>query len=403
MQNSNHSRTTSRRIVFVHSLFRSGSTYFYCALKRTGLCHVYHEPLHEILSSLSSGASDALNDHKEGLRSKLRHGFLSGGYFDEYAPIMPAINKTFKPQFSFELFFLGADTSSPDLKSYLDTLINGGGTNPVFQCTRTFGRIGWLRANYACSQVFLLRNPWDQWFSYKVDDYIAATPRLILSQNNLPPVLNEIVRIKDVAPLQGEDTQAKLIYAYTHPFAPDVDYFLFFSLWLYAHILGLTECDVIVDMDEASENAAYREKALQNLARIGLESVDLGDAHLHRAAFDKREQGFYGLMESQVIDIFRKHDTVDKAALDCVCEYLDRNRGVTFVSRENTGIRVSSVFEDAVRMREVLIANMQQNAVIVANLNQAIAERDARIADVLSSLSWKLTRPLRFFKRLILG
>ena len=73
-----------QKVFFVHSLFRSGSTYFYNALKRTGGVHVYHEPMHEVVASLADSWGDLVG-RKDELKKALRHDFLAGGYFDEFS------------------------------------------------------------------------------------------------------------------------------------------------------------------------------------------------------------------------------------------------------------------------------------------------------------------------------
>ena len=80
--------------IFIHSLFRSGSTFFYHAIKRTGRFHIYHEPFHEIIGSLSTEWEDIANRTNQ-LKDLLRHDFLEGGYFDEYARLLDEIKRTF--------------------------------------------------------------------------------------------------------------------------------------------------------------------------------------------------------------------------------------------------------------------------------------------------------------------
>ncbi|MEQ1590629.1 MAG: hypothetical protein ABL902_09800 [Gallionella sp.] len=399
-------QNTQPTVTFVHSLFRSGSTFFYNALKRTGLYHVYHEPMHEVIAALPTAWSE-LAGQKVQLKATLRHDFLSGGYFDEYAHLLPAIKKAFSPKLSFDLFFMDGNDNSAELKAYVDILIEGSHRKPVLQCTRTLGRINWIKTNYQSNHVFLLRNPWDQWYSYKVDNYIASTPRVIYSKPNLPEVLKEVMVSRNLLPLPGDDTQAKLIYSYAHPISPEADYCLFFGLWLYAFVTGHKDCDVVVDMDEVSSNANYREQALKKLAHIDLASIDLSDANLHRAVFTERERSFYQIIEEQVLEIFRKHD-IDAECLRTAREYLVQQREVAFVPRPSEEAGVHSTLEDAARMRKMLLSSGQHSAAVVASLNQAIADRDAAIADrdaainaIYTSHSWRVTRPLRFIAMLI--
>lgn len=375
----------ARSAIFVHSLFRSGSTYFYNALKRSGVFHVYHEPMHEVIAALPNSWSDLVGRNEQ-LKATLRHDFLKGGYFDEYAHLLPSIKKHFKSNLSFDLYFMGAADGSVELKTYIDLLIDGAHKAPVLQCTRTLGRVSWLKENYHSKHVFLLRNPWDQWYSYKVDSYIATTPRLIYSQQNLPDVLGAVMASRNLLPLPGADTQAKLEYGYGHPIPPDADYCLFFGLWVYSFITAKRSCDVFVDMDETSSNNDYRETVLRELATIGIKSVNLSDSQLHRAVFTEREKSFYQVIEDQVLEIFRQSNLYADD-LNAVRDYVRQQRHIVFLPGKCGLADEVNALEDAARMRELLLATTQNHATVMASLTLAVAERDRQIASLKQAVN----------------
>ena len=401
-------------VTFVHSLFRSGSTYFYNALKRSEHLHVYHEPMHEVIASLPNSWSE-LSGRKDQLKSTLRHGFLIGGYFDEFSHLLPSIKKTFDPKFSFDYYFMEAGGSAPDLKAYIDLLVGGAPKPPVLQCTRTSGRIAWLKENYKSNHVFLLRNPWDQWYSYKVDLYIATTPRIIYSQSNLPEVLGAVFEASGALPLIGCDTQEKLVCGFKCPPTPDQDYFLFFGLWLYSFVCGERDCDAVIDMDELSTSAEYQANCIASLEKLGIQSIDFSDARLHRTVFDEREQPGFRIVEDQVLEIYRQHGM----PIGSAHEYLEAARKKAFVSSKKLEAVASEVLEDAHRMRGLLaerdgqIASLSQAVTErdgqIASLSQAVTERDGQIASLSQAVtereitiqalqqsnSWKITAPLR--------
>ncbi len=365
-------------VTFVHSLFRSGSTYVYNALKRTGKFHIYHEPMHEVIASLPTSWNE-LSGRKDQLKSVLRHDFLIGGYFDEFSHLLPSIKKTFDPKFSFDYYFMEADGSAPDLKAYINLLVDGVPKPPVLQCTRTSGRIGWLKENYKSNHIFLLRNPWDQWYSYKVDPYIATTPRIIYSQSNLPEVLRAVFDASGALPLIGCDTQDKVVCGFKRPLAPDQDYFLFFGLWLHSFVCGEQDCDVFIDMDELSASTEYQASCLASLEKIGIQSIDFSDARLHRTVFDEREQAGFRIVEDQVLEIYRQHGMPIGSAR----EHLEKARHEAFFSAQKLGAPTSGVLEDAYRMRELLAARDIQ----IASLSQAVTERDGQIASLSQAVT----------------
>ena len=358
---------------FVHSLFRSGSTYFYNVLKKSGRYYVYHEPMHEIIASLPDTWAD-LNARRDYFKSALRHDFLSGGYFDEYSHLLPGIRKSFDAKISFDYYFLGSADAAPELEAYINLLISGAPQNPVLQCTRTIGRVSWIKAHYSSVNVFLCRNPWDQWFSYKVDEYISATPRVVYSQANLPEVLQDVLRAANAVPLQGDTTQEKLSYSYRNPLDPAKDYFLFFGLWVHAFISGWALCDSFIDMDELCADAGYRESVGAKLEGLGLCGLDFSECNLHRTVFEPKELERYKQIEDQVLEVFRQND-VDARELATVRSYLERQRGLSFGAGITRGSGVRDPLEDAVRMRETLWSQSKRASEQIAGLNGALADR----------------------------
>lgn len=377
MNKINKKYDSRHSVVFVHSLFRSGSTYFYNVLKRSGNFHVYHEPMHEVVASLAN-AWEEHDGRRDQLKSTLRHDFLVGGYFDEFFHLLPSIKKAFSTEFSYDCYFMEARDQAPKLKGYIDLLVGGALKTPVLQCTRTSGRIGWLKENYASKHIFLLRNPWDQWYSYKVDTYIATTPRIIYSQINVPAVLSAVFDASGAAPLIGGDTQEKVAWGFDHPLSFNEDYFLFFGLWLHSFICGEKICDVFIDMDALSSSEVYQEQSLAKLRDIGIRSVEFSDANLHRAIFKDREQVAYRVVEEQVFEIYRQNGVNVEAA----CEYLKNARHEAFVSDGQLGKPAAGILEDAHRMRELLLIRDGQ----LASLSQSVFERDGQIASLSQSL-----------------
>lgn len=383
---------TAANPIFVHSLFRSGSTYFYNAVKRTGNFHIYHEPLHEVIASLSNSWSN-LNERKDQLKSTLRHDFLFGGYFDEFSHLLPDIKSKFDPKFAFDYYFMDSSSRAQDLKDYIDFLASEALKPPIFQCTRTCGRINWLKEKYKSIHIFLLRNPWDQWYSYKVDAYISTTPRIIYSHNQLPKVLQAVFEASGASPLIGRDTPSKLAYGFNNPISPACDYFLFFGLWLYSFLSGERECEIIVDMDELSASAEYKVSCLTELERIGIQAIDFSDANLHRAIFDIREKQRFRIVEEQILEIYRQHGMLIESAL----EYLEKQRRKAFFSNKTIDASVSGILEDAYRIRELLIAREDQISSLsqvtvererqMGSLNQVVAERDEQIASLNKLIS----------------
>ncbi len=364
--------------IFVHSLFRAGSTYFYQALKRVGEYHIYHEPFHEVIAQLPSSWSSLIARTDE-MKSFLRHGFLADGYFSEYSELLADIELKYDEKFSYGCFFLNAGDNAPELKNYIDMLRSGASKRPVLQCTRTIGRIAWMKYNYDSNHVFLLRNPWTQWYSYKVDSYIANTPRLIYSQCNVPPPLKEVFELSGGRPLIGARLKEQILHGISQPLDSNQDYMLFFGLWLYSFVCGHEYSDVFVDMDAICESEAQRARCVEELDSIGVHGVDFSDVSLHKVIFDERELPRFMGIEADVMQVFKRHGL----AIDRACKYLEKMRDSFFLSNKTASIPGSEILEDAYRMRELLFVRDGQ----VADLSQVVVAHEMQITKLRNSTS----------------
>ncbi len=382
-----HMASQNMEPIFIHSLFRSGSTFIYYAVKRAGRFHAYHEPFHELIGSLPDHW-DEMVGRTEQLKNLLRHDFLDSGYFEEYADLLPIIEQKFHPDVSFALFFLDVADDSKVLKSYVDCLVDGSKRQSVFQCTRTIGRLRWLKKNYVSKNLFLLRNPWDQWFSYKVDFYIAATPQIIYSQERLPKALQGVAIANEFVQLKGHNIAEMLNHGLTHPVEPSVDYALFFGLWLYSYLEAYAECNLVLDMDMLSQSEVKRTEAKENLAEIGLGHINLRDCDLHRTIFKSKELGFYQKIEEQVIAIFRQNG-YSETALEPVQHYLSSQRGVSFVEYTTSDGNFKSTIEDASRARAMLISNDQDRTRLVNRLRQDVDNATNELSELKNKLGEK--------------
>jgi hypothetical protein len=176
--------------IFVHSLFRSGSTYLFEVFRRSPAGYwCYQEPLNEHLRH-AADAPDRLLEISSRDSSLLRHPTLDKPYFWEFYQVRGAIAPLFRKELSYDGFFATPDSSSfRNLVSYLRGLIDSAQGRPFFQCCRTTGRSGALREALAGTHIHLWRNPHDQWWSYQVGDYFNATTQRIFNAADLPPPL----------------------------------------------------------------------------------------------------------------------------------------------------------------------------------------------------------------------
>ena len=65
--------------VFIHSLFRTGSTYIWLKFRNNEQYYCYYEPFHEVLSILTRDVSNLLNEDLA--RDVLGHPAIKKRYF----------------------------------------------------------------------------------------------------------------------------------------------------------------------------------------------------------------------------------------------------------------------------------------------------------------------------------
>lgn len=152
--------------IFIHSLFRSNSTYFLNKFDLNGYC-CFCEPFHENLCNIKS-----IKNIEYGVVKKLKHSdFLKNSelYTKNYIKDMKKNSIVgFQKLFSYEKFDISKEEIYDDLKVYIDGLLNISEKQnkiSVFKFCRSLLRIEWLNQNYNPLNIFLIRDPRDQWFS----------------------------------------------------------------------------------------------------------------------------------------------------------------------------------------------------------------------------------------------
>ena len=294
--------------IFVHSLFRSGSTYLFEVFRRSPAGYwCYQEPLNEYLRH-AADAPDRLLEISSRDGSLLRHPALDKPYFWEFYQVRDAIAPLFRKELSYDGFFASTDSSSfRNLVPYLRALIDTAQGRPLFQCCRTTGRSAALREAFAGTHVHLWRNPHDQWWSYQVGDYFNATTQRIFNAADLPPPLAAVKAICRIADFHDDDIDRELAHDRNHRLEAREDYVSFYALWLHSMLACEHTADLSLNIDALTTSAAYRQRILDALAGIGIGDLDFSDCSIPQAPFGAPELAFFAETEDQVHRIFLDH------------------------------------------------------------------------------------------------
>ena len=294
--------STSERMtlpIFIHSLFRSGSTYLFKTFRRSSAGYwCYQEPLHEIAFFCREDPSRLQEDHGEAKIQLLRHPRLEGAYFAELAETWPAWKDAVSEEIIYNAYF-----SDPDVDigiDYWKSLAQTAKGRPVFQECRTSGRIGAIKSQMGGKHIYLWRNPWDQWWSFKVTPYFDVANQLIVHARRAPePVLRMLAELQLPYYEQG-DLAGSFAFYNEQVVTSEQSYLVFYLLWCLALREGAAHADVMLNIDRLSDSVEYRSDRLARLKDAGIEGIDFSDCHAPQGQYLERDRKFFEALEERV-------------------------------------------------------------------------------------------------------
>lgn len=273
------------RPVFLHGMWRSGSTYVWSRFRAAENTYCYYEPLNHGLGRLTR---ERIGRDTPELTAANAHPALSRPYFAEYEPLLKKRGvKYFNPRFSYEHFALDENEKDEKLKRYILSL-NGhaaeAGKIPVLGFNASDLRIGWMNRNFNPVNIHISRDPLDIWLSYKKfaaqDNYtFFAAWMNTLEKNRHHPVfapLAEKLRLRKG--IEKILCKPKAYYrTAVQAMTPEDSYAMVFHLWCASTLHALSHCAHVIDMDRAAE-PGYAEniaRSIENSCGIPVTFSDL--------------------------------------------------------------------------------------------------------------------------------
>lgn len=262
--------------IFVHSSFRTSSTWFWGKLRATPHTTAYYEIFNEGLAGL-----DVLQLSRLDYRLWDSRHPSGAPYFLEFLPLLqegggiPGI-PGFSEHMALDSFLPpeGLDGMLPEAEhNYVGRLIanaHASGTIPVLSCTRSLGRARALRKAFGGRTVFCHRNLFHQWASYAGqamtgNPYFLSKLDLTLKATRQDPFLAAVdawTADRTIAP-----TDEKLFQA-------------FLLLHLYLSAQAYEDSDLLVDVTALARDPALQRKVEAELGSMVGAPVDLSDARL---------------------------------------------------------------------------------------------------------------------------
>jgi hypothetical protein len=342
--------------VFIHALFRAGSTYLFNVFRRSNFGYFcYQEPENEFLIHLDRDPARLLQVGKERAR-ELRHPLDADPvYFREFYQIREKLVGVFKKSFCYDEFFVDPGDGLPsDQRVYFQTLIDWALGRPVLQFCRSAGRIGALKESLGGIHLHLWREARNQWWSFKINDYFDSALQRIYNASRLPPVLVAARDICRIPVFHSDDIYAEFEFARRHPLASEVNYFAFYAFWLYAFCEYQAWADATISIDRLSMDAVYRREVQTRLEQLGIGGADLSDCAVPRSLFSAEEADFYRESEERVQNLFLMHG-YDRETLQAV---IRANAAVYPDAAEKT----VDLLRDARRARQTALRCLDEEA-----------------------------------------
>jgi precorrin-2 methylase len=297
--------TPSPQPIFIHALFRTGSTYMFEVFRRLGSQYTcFQEPLHEIALHAKTDTA-ILDDPQDSQKANvLRHPPLSRSYFSELFEVADACLPHLQERGIYDGYF-GTDTRPRGI-DYWQSLIGQAAARPVIQECRSAGRIEGIKHQLGGHHVYLWRNPWDQWWSYQVSPYFDLTTQLIFNASSRPPLVQLVSEHIGFQPLPVGPLDVAYDHFSRRLLSPDHAYQAFYTLWLLGLHQGCKHADQLVNIDQLSANATARRHAVAALERVGVSGLSLDDCHSPVSSFTDKEQARFNELEQDIHQLWIK-------------------------------------------------------------------------------------------------
>ena len=256
--------------VFVHSWFRSGSTWYWAKFRNDSRFRAYYEPLNEELplwtpERLETAPARAFDGDN--------HPSLSKHYFYEYRDLIASGRLQFDKGISYERYFLGPKDQDRALKTYLSGLISHAkttGQRPALCFCRSQLRALWMKANLAGLHIAQVRNPWDQWVSFGKHPYFKNRTLLTAYciEKRSPGCFSHVSGLDQLFQAWNEKKQATL---------SDMDCFAaYITIWIASTAQALVASDIVVDIDLLGADKSLRLE-VEDALRLNDLPFDLSD------------------------------------------------------------------------------------------------------------------------------
>jgi len=367
--------------IFIHSLFRSGSTYLFNAFRRSaGGYWCYQEPENELLISLNDEPEKLLQSGEE-TANALRHPLLDKPYFWEFYELRDELQGLFKKSFSYDNYFVAENQELAwDEKKYFETLIERAKGRPLLQLCRSSGRSGALKKAFGGVHIHLWRESRSQWWSIKINNYFDAAIQLIYNAAELPAVLLQAKHHAGITGIHNDNISNEFRMAQQRPLDPRSSYFAFYALWLFSFFENEKHADISISIDSIGSRQGYQQDVLKAFSQYHISDVDLADCDMPLINLSEQEKGLFFDVECQVAELFLAAG-YDGKAIERIEIYKEsvRNDKKTAVGEKSMAVRARKIawwsLDEVAKAYGALVSYQER-------LGEKVSETSAKVVEL---------------------
>jgi len=290
---------SSKNPVFIHSLWRGASTYFFATFRRCEGVFAYQEPLHELVLA-AAGQPELLVGTVSSDGSGLRHPNMDFGYFHELALTHSAWKDTIAKDLIYDRYFV----VEPDLRlaAFFQSLIGAAPRRPVIQECRCALRIGGLKEALGGTHLSLVRNPRDQWLSCKINLYFDAVIQLLQQGQQVPRSLRRLWEKNRIIECNSDEIADEIRHFMRWPLKAEDSYRAFFTIWCMVLRHARKYADLVIFVDYINKIDGKCEEVERQIAEVGAGEVSLRDCDLFMSQLPEGVANWFHIIERDVFN-----------------------------------------------------------------------------------------------------
>lgn len=345
------SASTMHPPIFIHSLWRSGSTYLFQVFRRSSAGYwCYQEPINEEALLRVNDPEGLLTTNNE-LARILRHPELDRPYYKELFETHSSWSGIIEKSILYDEYF--CDECSNSSVRYILALIKAAKGRTVIQECRTSNRIGAIKRAVGGLHLYLWRNPWDQWWSFKCAEYFDVVAQLVVNAPRYPLAINRLRQEIGFVEFHDQNIVDELKYFEMRRLTADDSYLVFFVLWCLAWLEATQHADLCLNIDQITHSDEYRNSILLKLESLGVSDIDLTDCKMHCAVFVAQDREFFQRNEDRAFGVLLSAGIASSELEALRNARRDAAPKGQFSESENSD--ENSILTDAVRARGIVL------------------------------------------------